>query len=65
MPQSCSLAACCRFAANSEPVEVIEPTVIAALNMNYPGSRMTIHVLDDGARPEVAAMVSRLRFQLT
>jgi cellulose synthase (UDP-forming) len=46
-------------------VEVIEPTVIAALNMNYPGSRMTVHVLDDGARPEVAAMVSRLRFQLT
>ncbi|KAF6262258.1 hypothetical protein COO60DRAFT_1677084 [Scenedesmus sp. NREL 46B-D3] len=49
----------------SEPVEVIEPTVIAALNMNYPGSRMTVHVLDDGARPEVAAMISRLRFQLT
>eukprot|EP00882_Tetradesmus_deserticola_P019820 GHRQ01021360.1.p1 GENE.GHRQ01021360.1~~GHRQ01021360.1.p1 ORF type:complete len:136 (-),score=15.04 GHRQ01021360.1:387-794(-) len=40
----------------AEPVEVIEPTVIAALNMTYPGCRLNVVVLDDGARPEAEEM---------
>jgi cellulose synthase (UDP-forming) len=45
-------------------VEVVEPTVIAALNLNWPGSKLTVYILDDGRRPEMAKMVRRLRFQL-
>jgi hypothetical protein len=47
----------------AEPVSVIEPTVVAALNMNYPGPRLTVHVLDDGNRAAVADMVDRLQYQ--
>lgn len=47
----------------TEPCDVVEPTVIAALNMNYPGAKMTIHVLDDGRRPEMEALVRKLNFQ--
>jgi hypothetical protein len=42
---------------------VVEPTVIAALNMTYPGAKLTVHVLDDGRKPEVLSMVNRLRDQ--
>jgi cellulose synthase (UDP-forming) len=45
------------------PAQVIEPTVIAALNMTYPSSKLTVHVLDDGRRAEVMTMVNRLRSQ--
>jgi cellulose synthase/poly-beta-1,6-N-acetylglucosamine synthase-like glycosyltransferase len=43
--------------------QVIEPTVVAALNIDYPGPKLTVHVLDDGRRPEVITMVNRLRAQ--
>jgi cellulose synthase/poly-beta-1,6-N-acetylglucosamine synthase-like glycosyltransferase len=59
----CLLCTCCFLSAASEPGEVIEPTVIAALNMTYPGCRLNVVVLDDGARPAVEDMVRRLRFQ--
>jgi hypothetical protein len=42
---------------------VVEPTCIAALNLNWPGSRLVVHVLDDGNSREVADMVKRLQFQ--
>ena len=41
----------------------VEPTAIAALNMNWPGSKLTVHVLDDGKRPEMAQVVRRLAAQ--
>lgn len=41
----------------------VEPTAIAALNMNWPGSKLTVHVLDDGKRPEMAQLVRRLAAQ--
>lgn len=47
----------------SEPVEVVEPTVVAALNMNYPGAKLVVHVLDDGGRWEVGKMARRLGYQ--
>ncbi|KAL4547939.1 hypothetical protein Ndes2526B_g07156 [Nannochloris sp. 'desiccata'] len=46
-----------------EPVEVIEATVIAATNMDYPGKKLSIKILDDGKRSEVASMVRRLQKQ--
>ncbi|KAL4546936.1 hypothetical protein Ndes2526B_g07738 [Nannochloris sp. 'desiccata'] len=49
----------------SESVDVLEPTVIAALNMNWPGDKLTVHILDDGAGKDVLKMVRRLRYQLT
>jgi hypothetical protein len=47
----------------NEPPEVVEPTVAAALNMNYPGAKLTVHVLDDGGRSQVHKMTRRLQFQ--
>lgn len=47
----------------SEPVEIVEPTCVAALNMNWPGSKLNINILDDGKRPEMARLVRRLAFQ--
>jgi membrane glycosyltransferase len=49
----------------SEEVDILEPTVIAALNMNWPGDKLTVHILDDGAGKDVLKMVRRLRYQLT
>lgn len=47
----------------SEPVGIVEPTVVAALNMSWPGSKLTVCVLDDGRRPEMEQLVRRLRSQ--
>jgi hypothetical protein len=44
-------------------VDIVEPTAIAALNMNWPGSKLTVHILDDGKRPEMARLVRRLVYQ--
>lgn len=48
----------------SEDVDILEPTVIAALNMNWPGDKLTVHILDDGGSKNVLRMVRRLRYQL-
>jgi len=39
----------------NEPLSVVKPTVYAALAMDYPPEKMSIHVLDDGRRPEFKA----------
>ena len=36
----------------NEPLNVVEPTVIAALNMDWPEDKLHVHVLDDGTRDE-------------
>src|SRR5215207_9263972 len=41
----------------NEPVEVVEPTVAAA--MRLAAARVRVAVLDDGDRPEMAAMAAR------
>ena len=51
----------CRY---SEPVEILEATTVAALNIDYPGDKLSVYVLDDGKSDEVLAMCKRLRYQL-
>ena len=40
-----------------EPAEIVEPTVAAATRMH--GATVHVHVLDDGDRPEMAALAAR------
>jgi cellulose synthase/poly-beta-1,6-N-acetylglucosamine synthase-like glycosyltransferase len=47
----------------SEPVEVIEATTIAAVNMDYPGDKLTVRVLDDGKNNSVKLTVERIQKQ--
>jgi cellulose synthase (UDP-forming) len=35
----------------NEPLEVVRPTVLAALNLDWPAERIKIYLLDDGRRP--------------
>jgi cellulose synthase (UDP-forming) len=42
----------------NEPIEVVRRTVIGALAMDYPAK--TVHLLDDGDRPELRAMAEEL-----
>lgn len=44
----------------SEPIAVLRPTVIAALDMEWPRDRLRVMVLDDGRREEVAALCREL-----
>jgi cellulose synthase/poly-beta-1,6-N-acetylglucosamine synthase-like glycosyltransferase len=48
----------------NEPISLLEPTVVAALNINWPGDKLTVHILDDSQGKETMRMVKRLRFQL-
>ncbi len=36
----------------NEPLDVVKPTVMAALNMDYPPDRFNVYILDDGRRDE-------------
>lgn len=36
----------------NEPLEIVKPTVMAALNMDYPPDRFQVFILDDGRREE-------------
>ncbi len=39
----------------NEPLGVVKPTIYAALAIDYPADKISIHVLDDGRRPEFKA----------
>ncbi|SAL52508.1 cellulose synthase (UDP-forming) [Caballeronia sordidicola] len=39
----------------NEPLGVVKPTIYAALAMDYPKDKISIHVLDDGRRPDFKA----------
>jgi cellulose synthase (UDP-forming) len=39
----------------NEPLSVVKPTIYAAMALDYPASKLSIHVLDDGRRPEFKA----------
>ncbi|MGH9628566.1 MAG: UDP-forming cellulose synthase catalytic subunit [Bryobacteraceae bacterium] len=36
----------------NEPLEVVRPTILAALNLDWPADKYNVYVLDDGRRPE-------------
>jgi cellulose synthase/poly-beta-1,6-N-acetylglucosamine synthase-like glycosyltransferase len=48
----------------NEPLSVLEPTIIACVNMDYPGEKLRVMVLDDGKRPEVDELVKNLQVQM-
>ena len=48
----------------SESVEVLEATVVAALNVDYPGEKLCVYILDDGNSPDVRDMFKRIKYQL-
>ncbi|HXU74124.1 MAG TPA: UDP-forming cellulose synthase catalytic subunit [Polyangia bacterium] len=35
----------------NEPLEVVRPTVLAALRIDWPADKLRVHLLDDGSRP--------------
>lgn len=35
----------------NEPLDVVRPTVLAALNLDWPADRLKVYILDDGRRP--------------
>jgi cellulose synthase (UDP-forming) len=47
----------------NEPVEIVEQTIKAALAMDYPTSKLCVHVLDDGNSPELRALTERLSLE--
>ncbi|AFZ47304.1 glycosyl transferase family 2 [Cyanobacterium stanieri PCC 7202] len=47
----------------NEPVEMVEETARAALNMDYPVSKLKVYILDDGNSPEMRAMSQRLNIE--
>ncbi|MBE9222525.1 glycosyltransferase [Cyanobacterium stanieri LEGE 03274] len=47
----------------NEPVEMVEKTARAALNMDYPVSKLKVYILDDGNSPEMRAMSQRLNIE--
>ncbi len=42
----------------NEPLEVIKPTVFAALNLDWPAGKLRVYILDDGRRAEVHTFAS-------
>ena len=36
----------------NEPLKVVKPTVVAAMNLNWPRDKLKVHILDDGNRDE-------------
>ena len=46
----------------SEPEYIVEEAIYAALNQSHP--RVTVHVMDDGSRPEMESLVDSIRAEL-
>lgn len=44
----------------NEPLEVIRPTVLAALDVDWPESKLNVYVLDDGRREELGKFCARV-----
>jgi len=36
----------------NESLEVVKPTVFAALNLDWPADKLKVYILDDGRRPQ-------------
>ncbi|MBA4286588.1 MAG: cellulose synthase catalytic subunit (UDP-forming) [Xanthomonadaceae bacterium] len=44
----------------NEPLSVVKPTVLAALEMDWPQDRIKVYLLDDGRRPEFAVFAKQV-----
>ncbi len=44
----------------NESLDVIKPTVFAALNLDWPKDKLHVYLLDDGSRPEFEAFMTKL-----
>ncbi len=44
----------------NESLDVIKPTVFAALNLDWPREKLHVYLLDDGSRPEFEAFMTQL-----
>ncbi len=44
----------------NEPLSVVKPTVLAALEMDWPQDRIKVYLLDDGRRPEFATFAKQV-----
>ncbi|NNN04387.1 MAG: glycosyltransferase [Elusimicrobia bacterium] len=42
----------------NEPIDILRRTLIACRALDYPRSKLTLYVLDDGGRPEVAELAA-------
>lgn len=42
----------------NEPLDVVRPTVLGALNIDWPGTKRKVYILDDGTRPEFEAFAA-------
>ncbi len=47
----------------SEPIEIVQETAQAALNIDYPVNKLRIYILDDGNSPDMRAMAEQLCIQ--
>ncbi|MCA6216238.1 UDP-forming cellulose synthase catalytic subunit [Ideonella sp. B7] len=47
----------------NEPTSVVQPTLLAALSMDWPADKLKIYLLDDGRREEMRALAERLGVQ--
>lgn len=44
----------------NEDLQVVKPTIYASLNLDWPKDKLTIYLLDDGARPEFKAFAQEV-----
>ncbi len=44
----------------NEPLKVVKPTIIGAMNMDWPKDKLRVHVLDDGRREEFKAFAEKM-----
>ena len=47
----------------SEPVDIVEGTLCAALSLKYPQRKLKVYLCDDGARDEIRTMCQKVRKQ--
>lgn len=45
----------------NEPLEVVRPTLLAALALDWPPGKLRVHLLDDGRRPAFRELAARLK----
>lgn len=43
----------------NEPLHILKPTVFGAQGIDWPRNKLTIHILDDGKRPEIALFAAQ------